>query len=93
MEICGNYYSNFRTTVAILANCGNLKFPDLNCSDFREKNINLTDFGEKNLVSAMFYLLFVRKNFFDPNLRGGSVEKFVLRKKILGKIWKNMALW
>jgi hypothetical protein len=59
--------------------CGNLKFPDLNCSDFREKNINLTDFGEKN--------------FFDPNLRGGSVEKFVLRKKILGKIWKNMALW
>jgi hypothetical protein len=24
----------------------------------------------------MFYLLFVRKNFFDPNLRGGSPGKY-----------------
>jgi hypothetical protein len=27
----------------------------------------------------MFYLLFVRKNFFNPNLRGGSPEKNFLR--------------
>jgi hypothetical protein len=57
-----------------LADCGNLKFPDLNC----------TDFGGKKLVLGLFYLVFVRKNFFDPNLRGGSPEKFVLR---IGKIW------
>jgi hypothetical protein len=45
----------------------------------------------------MFYLLFVRKNIFDPNLRGGSPEKSFLRtsppptpwKKYekIGKIW------
>jgi hypothetical protein len=49
-------------------------------------------------------LLFVRKNFCDPNLRGGSPEKFFLRKKIFAppgqhfvenmeKIWENMAPW
>jgi hypothetical protein len=37
----------------------------------------------------MFYLLFIRKNFFDPNLRGGSPEKFVFRKNFLRKIWKK----
>jgi hypothetical protein len=77
-----------------------LKIPDLNCTDFGEKTINFTDFVEKNLVCGMFYLLFVRKKFFDPNLRGGSPEKFVLRKKSFGKnmekIWlnlENMAPW
>jgi hypothetical protein len=67
-----------------LADCGNLKFPDLNCTDFGEKNVNFTDFGGKKLVLGLFYLVFVRKKFFDPNLRGGSPEKFVLR---IGKIW------
>jgi hypothetical protein len=41
----------------------------------------------------MFYVLFVRKNFFHPNLRGGSPEKFISVKKFLptffGKIWKK----
>jgi hypothetical protein len=44
-----------------LADCGNLKFPDLNCTGFGEKTLNFTDFGEKDV--AMFYLLFVWKNF------------------------------
>jgi hypothetical protein len=39
----------------------------------------------------MFYLLFVRKNFFHPNLRGGYPEKFPLHLwKKYGKIGKNM---
>jgi hypothetical protein len=63
-----------------LADCGNLKFLDLNCSDF----------GEKNPVLAMFYLLFIRKIFFDPNLRGSSPEKFVFRKMFCEKYGKNM---
>jgi hypothetical protein len=71
-----------------LADCGNLKFPDLNCTDFGEKTLNFTDFGEKKQVLAMFYVLFVRKNFFDPNLlRGGSPEK---SPTFLGKIWKKI---
>ena len=68
-----------------MADCGNLKFPGLNCIDFGEKNVNFTDFGEKNLVLGLFYLLFVRKIFFDPNLRGGSPEKYGKKKVKLGK--------
>ena len=74
-----------------MANCGNLKFPDLNFTDFGENTLNFTDFGLKKQVLAMFYLLFVRKNFFHPNLRGGYPEKFPLHLwKKYGKIGKNM---
>ena len=62
MEICGDYYGNFRTTVnfsSILADCGNLKFwPCFTC-----------------YLSGNFFL--------NPNLRGGSPEKFVVRKNVL----------
>jgi hypothetical protein len=54
---------------------------------------------KKKLVLTLFCLLFVRNNFFDPNLRGCSPEKFVLRKKWgnigeyfggnIEKIWEN----
>jgi hypothetical protein len=60
-----------------LANCGNLKFPDF----------NFTDFGLKKQVSAMFYALFVRKNFFHPNLRGGSPGKFFSGKIARQHFW------
>jgi hypothetical protein len=59
-----------------LANCGNLKFPDFNFTDFGEKTQNFTDFWLKKQVLAMFYAIFVRKNFFHPNFRGYSPEKF-----------------
>jgi hypothetical protein len=35
---------------------------------------------KKKQVLAMFYVLFVLKNFFHPNLRGGSPDKFVSGK-------------
>jgi hypothetical protein len=47
----------------------------------------------------MFYVLFVRKNFFHPNLRRGSPEKMFSGKNFLpsprsptflGKIWKKI---
>jgi hypothetical protein len=58
----------------------------------------LQNLVKKKQVLAMFYVLFVRKNFFDPNLRGGSPEKsptFLgkIWRKNLEKIWKNMAPW
>jgi predicted rRNA methylase YqxC with S4 and FtsJ domains len=59
-----------------LANCGNLKFPDFNFTDFGEKTQNFTDFGLKKQVLAMFYAIFVGKNFFHPNFRGYSPEKY-----------------
>jgi hypothetical protein len=65
-----------------LADCGNLKFPDLNC----------TDFGKKTRGFGLVLLGICPEKFFDPNLRGGSPEKLVLRKKpptFLGKIWKK----
>jgi hypothetical protein len=60
-----------------LANCGNLKFPDLNFTDFGEKTLNFTNFGLKKQVLAMFDALFVRKIFFHPNLRGDSPGKII----------------
>jgi hypothetical protein len=52
-----------------------LKFPDFNFTDFGEKTQNFTDFGLKKQVLAMFYAIFVLKNFFHPNFRGNSPEK------------------
>jgi hypothetical protein len=66
-----------------LANCGNLKLPDLNFTDFGENTLNFTDFGLKKQVLAMFNLLFVRKKIFHPNLRRGSPEKMFSGKFFL----------
>ena len=45
----------------------------------------------------MFYVLFVLKNFFDPNLRGGSRKIIFLNfgenMEKLWENWKNMAPW
>ena len=77
-----------------MANCGNLKFPDLNFTDFGEKTLNVTDFGLKKQVLAMLYVLFMRKNCFHPNLRGGSLEKVFSGKNLyeqnMEKLEKNM---
>jgi hypothetical protein len=64
-----------------LADCGNLKFPDRNFTDFAEKTLNFTDFGEKNLFWPCFTCYLSGKMFLNPNLSGGSLENFVLRKK------------
>jgi hypothetical protein len=45
---------------------------------------------KKKHVLAMFYVLFVLKNFFDPNLRGGSRKIIFLNfGENMEKIWKN----
>jgi hypothetical protein len=52
---------------------------------------------KKKHVLAMFYVLFVLKNFFDPNLRGGSRKIIFLNfgenMEKLWENWKNMAPW
>jgi hypothetical protein len=37
-----------------LADCGNLKFPDLNGTDFGEKNVTLTNFFRKNMEKIWY---------------------------------------
>jgi hypothetical protein len=59
-----------------LEDCGNLKFPDFNFTDFCEKTYNFADFVLKKQVLAMFYAICVQKNFFHPNFRDYSPEKF-----------------
>jgi hypothetical protein len=46
-----------------LANCGNLKFPDLNCTDFGEKSLNFTDFGEKTHFGHVLLVICPEKFF------------------------------
>jgi hypothetical protein len=80
-----------------LADWGNLKFPDLNCIDFGGKNPKFYRFWLKKQVLAIFYVLFVRKTFFNPNLRGGVSGKPSSPSPPLAnifgenmkKIWKN----
>jgi hypothetical protein len=49
-----------------LADCGNLKIPDLNCTDFGEKTLNFTDFGEKKPGFGHVLLVICPENFFEP---------------------------
>jgi hypothetical protein len=47
-----------------LANCGNLKFPDLNFTDFGENTLNFTDFGlKKTGFGHVLRVICTEKNF------------------------------
>jgi hypothetical protein len=67
-----------------LANCGNLKFPDLNFTDFGGNTLNFTDFVLKKTGFGHVLRVICPENFFSPYFKTWISGKNVLRKKNFG---------